>query len=147
MNDKFLTPLEKNLSQKIGVSYYDLNPMSKPIVFDMENSLRKFLEFIGSENISSFFDFSEEIKGGEGYVSINIEFLNQQEILLNNSVVSMGEKNFEKLSEAVDRATCISYDNDKNEDEVFGVIYMVENENKLQFLVKFDKEDINKSEE
>ena len=144
MSDSSATSSSDNsLMDKYRISYQTEISLN-PVAFEMEASLRKFLEFIGSEGLEGFIDFSEEIKGGEGYSSISVEFINDNEILLNNHVYFLDDKGSEdKINEAIDKALdmSISYaDKEEDENKMFGTVYIVESEDRLKLMIKYESE-------
>ncbi|MFT6389067.1 MAG: hypothetical protein ACJAUP_002453 [Cellvibrionaceae bacterium] len=128
---------------KLRVNYEAEVASSNAVYFDAEVGLRKFLEYIGSESVVSFVDFSEEIKGGDRYISIGIEFINEKEILFNNHVMFIEDS--EELGAAIDKAIFYSSEGEDNDKNTAGMVYIVESENRLKLLIKFqsDEDDTN----
>lgn len=120
---------------------YQIDVALNPIDYEREASLRKFLEYIGSEKLDGFVDFSEDIKGGEKYLNINVEYISENEILLNNHVHYLGEKSDddlkEELKKVIDKSIKFSDKEDKKK-EVFGTIFIVESEDRLKLMIKYE---------
>ena len=134
-------------SKKSSIIRYGNKFLPKTVDYSMETNLRKFVEFIGSSNIEYFFDFVDELKGGDDYLSVSIEFISEKEVLVNNRVVFLKDEGGDDLMNALDNAISFKGEGeDENEDnKKTGIVYILEKDDRVKFLIKFTDEDENES--